>query len=149
MAPLVTKPYIIYKSFKKHNGKTYPTGTKCFLVGGAIYAFEDKQFLCMLHSQHARTTIICSNADGQGLIRGRLIDDICMLIWGCENAQWRMPRVEALFLDPVAKQFDSGSESWIFNDLIYEASIEDLKHIYELCRNTTPDNVWGSSILTK
>lgn len=132
--------WIVYKPFQKHRGKLYPTGTKCWLIDGNIFVQEDKEFLCRQHSQHARDTCLCSNTDGQGLKRGRLIDDIKMLIWDVERARYRMPRVEALFKDPIAIKYQTPNcDSWIFNDLFYAAHMFDLQYIYELVRNTPPD----------
>ena len=124
--------YITVKraKFKTISGEVnIPYGTK-LEVGGNVLLYNGKP-VCAVFSDCAYE-FFAQNDDGQGLLRGKLIQTIKSTL--AKHDEAHQDRWDKIWDDPRCQQYKCSDRDdfWLWNHDFYNAEIEDLKHIAKL-----------------
>lgn len=130
--------YIIKKRFntKALQGQVnLPYGTLCTEVGGLIS--DDNGGLCYNTSQNSYDYFAINN-DGQGLLRGELIDKILKRLNKDKafNREKHQKRWDLLWADESLAKYrrTDHSDFWVWSKEFYEAPIDELERILKICQ---------------
>ena len=134
------KRYLVYKPFTKHFGlnkeKTYPVGTVFININDRI-CYENR-LMCYRDSAKANECLV-GDDDGCGMERGKLLDEIALLILGEKDKEMRYSKIMRLWKDPVAMKYsrmsDPDTEPFLWTAEIRTAPLDDLKSIIQLLEN--------------
>lgn len=109
-----------------------PYGTELALIDGRL--FRDGQMICRANSAEAYE-YTARNDDGMGLPRGELINKIKQRLEK-RNLNWQK-RWDRLWDDERANRLrrTDHEDNWVWGHAFYNASIEDLQHIWGLIKN--------------
>ena len=116
--------------FKTISGEVnIPYGTK-LEVGGNVLLYNGKP-VCAVFSDCAYE-FFAQNDDGQGLLRGKLIQTIKSTL--AKHDEAHQDRWDKIWDDPRCQQYKCSDRDdfWLWNHDFYNAEIEDLKHIAKL-----------------
>lgn len=118
--------YITYKRFKTKaicGNVNIPAMTPCETIGNMIF-YQNKE-LCSIFSENAHL-YFTQNEDGQGIMRGELIQKILK--------QVNSDKFQILCTDNVCCQYrrKEHQKVWLWNHEFYNAPIEDLRHIAQI-----------------
>lgn len=109
-----------------------PYGTELELRDGRL--FHEGKMLCRVASNYAYE-YTARNDDGQGRLRGELINKIKQRLEK-RNANYQK-RWDRLWADEKACSLrrDNFDDFWVWGHAFYNASIEDLQHVWGLIKN--------------
>lgn len=124
--------YIVHRRFKKAclSGRVnIPCLTKCHTQNGIIML--NNAPICYVTSEDAHQ-YFAVNYDGKGLLRGQLTQAIQRRLLSLKHTN--VSRREELWKDPVCLRYRRRefTDHWLWNHLFFNASIHDLKYIYNL-----------------
>ena len=126
----VDSVYVNYKPFHKHNGKTYPSGSKFFNNNGAL--MNEDGFMCLVDSQKSHDCM-CGNDDGMGELRGKIINDINECLYHFVSYECKEDQLEALYNTGYNRKYirhvEPDDGPWLWNTDFYIAPISDLQYI--------------------
>lgn len=126
--------YIVHKRFKEKaicGNVNIPALTECEERGQIIY--YNGQPLCVITSENAHE-FFAINEDNNGLARGKLISNIVSLLRKKDNNQQN--RWDKIWDDKLCQKYKRPEhpDHWLWNHDFYNASIDDLTHIWNLIR---------------
>lgn len=108
-----------------------PYGTEC--EAKEKYIFYNNKVICRRTSQTA-IDYFSINDDGNGLARGKLVEMILKeLHQGSDKHDEKWMAVQK---DPIAETLrrQDHQDFWVWSTKFYEASMDDLTHIYEIIK---------------
>lgn len=127
-----SQSYIVTKRFKmlgmNHKQFNLPYGTICKVINNDTISYKNEP-ICKITSQNAYD-YFCNNDDNKGKERGKLIKKI-------QDELRKSPvKWDILWDDKTLTKFRKSEHQdyWIWNFNFYNASIEDLKYIYNLIK---------------
>ena len=99
-------------------------------MGGNVLLYNGKP-VCAVFSDCAYE-VFAQNDDGQGLLRGKLIQTIKSTL--AKHDEAHQDRWDKIWDDPRCQQYKCSDRDdfWLWNHDFYNAEIEDLKHIAKL-----------------
>lgn len=126
--------YIVHKRFKEKaicGNVNIPALTECEERDQIIY--YNGQPLCVITSENAHE-FFAINEDNNGLARGKLISNIVSLLRKKDNNQQN--RWDKIWDDKLCQKYQrvEHPDHWLWNHDFYNASIDDLTHIWNLIR---------------
>ena len=124
-----------YIAAKRFRGKTFcgtvniPCGTECELRGETIYLNEHP--LCFCTSENAHQ-FFARNDDGNGLVRGELIQEIMKLLRKRDS----QPAWDRVWDDPKIRKYKRKefADHWLWNHEFFNAEVDDLKYILNIVK---------------
>lgn len=124
--------YIVHARFK---GKAIcgevnlPALTEVELKDNMLY-WQDKP-LCVITSENAHK-YFARNDDGNGMERGRLTQEIMRTLANTDDKY--QERWDKVWDDAICQKYKRTeyADYWLWNTAFFNASIEDLQHIYQL-----------------
>lgn len=126
--------YIIHKRFKTKaicGDVNIPAMTECEERNGVL--FHNGKPLCYVASENAHQ-FFARNDDGNGLLRGELIQNIKRRLEKKDNSyqkRWDKVWEDSLCQKYKRKEFD---DFWLWSHEFYNAPIEDLQYIHNLVK---------------
>lgn len=126
--------YIVHKHFKAIaicGEVNLPSGTPCEEIDGLIFCNGEP--LCVTTSENAHKHF-ARNDDGQGLLRGKLTQDIQRTL-AKRNAKYQA-RWDKIWECPMCQKYKriEHADYWLWNTDFFNAPIEDLKEIAKIIK---------------
>ena len=126
--------YIVHKRFKNTSiggDVNLPVFTICEEYEGIIF-YNDIP-ICAIASENAHSHF-ARNDDGQGIVRGKLIQSIQKKLNGNKTKSGYQDRWDKIWDDELCQKYKrtEHKDYWLWNHEFYNAPIEDLKYIADL-----------------